>query len=174
MFNKMRPALVAMICLSTGSGLAAETNESVKRLTRSVNSDDEGKLRADAKIGQIIVDQYGRVFNKFIFGKPPGTAKFAVETILCSQGIGDISRYQVRKLISAMSSEELTKLKSAYPSTLRQLSIGTIAALDGVEADAIVRDENLGPGIYHDSIQAMMVAIPQCRFGGKYVPSGDR
>ena len=156
----------AILFFTLGSLASAQSTDSSTRLTRLENLNSEGTYRREARIGQIIVDQYAHVFSRYVSGQPPATAKIVIEANLCVKGVGDISRFQVKKLISEMNLSERAMLKSSDAVALRRLAIASIAALDGVSAEAVSRDESFGPGAYHASIEGMMLAIIQCQFTG--------
>lgn len=168
---RLRFTCVALIAFVGAPVASAQTPSRLTRPNASSSTSD-GKLQApaNATIGNLVVDLFeasGRAAAIELNDEKERKAAAAVtEIAVCSSVAGSVSKTLLSDATRAMTAESLAKLKAHDPASLADVSIGMLATLDGVSAEAIRADEALGPGAYHDAILGMTASLVACRFFG--------
>jgi hypothetical protein len=143
-----------------------------ERLQRPAPSalNEEGKLvvAEGATFGQLLVDRYAA------FGRQTAAPDAAPETVqawttlMCSgSATRDVAAYAIGRALKGLKKDVRARLKARDPASMTFLAAATIGTLDGVSTEAILADEAIGPGAYHDAIVGMRTAIEACAFFGQ-------
>lgn len=168
--KSMMIALLAAILINLSPALAGA--ESPERLARPHSTSTTGSggsmvVSGDPTIGNMVVDQYAALGRKA--ANPDSDPKIVamMTKALCSGGpIDKLTAYAVGKAMNGLDRKARARLKVRDDESMTGLATRAIATLDGVDAGAILADEAIGPGAYHDAIGGMRLALDTCHFFG--------
>ena len=164
-------AILAVALFALPPPASARQTERLQRPAPSALN-EEGKLvvAEGATFGQLLVDRYAA------FGRQTTAPDAAPETVqawttlMCSRSTTrDVAAYAVGKALKDLKKDVRARLKARDPASMTALAAAMIGTLDGVSAEAILADEAIGPGAYHDAIVGMRTAIEACAFFGQKV-----
>lgn len=122
----------------------------------------------DATFGAKLVDIYTSYGRVSVDPKLQGPYRETVLTaLMCAKGVAsNLTAYEAAETLKTMPRESRARVKARDAAVLTDLSIDIIAKADGASPDAIRADETLGPGVYHDAIEGLRVALAQCQLYG--------
>jgi hypothetical protein len=159
--------VTAVLALAGTVTIDAQNTPNNRRLTRAAVHDANGKLFADATIGNLTVDAIGDANRAVQASKDPRTAAVLADFIYCkANGTSRILAMSVKELLKKTNKADKELLRAGDPTAIRTLSIGAIAFLENINPQSIADDEAIGPGVYHDSIAGLEQALQVCDFYG--------
>lgn len=162
-------ALLAAIAIGQGSAFADDGP--AQRLARpfpASRTGADGRLvvSRDATFGNLIVDQYAALGRVAVDPTVKPEVVAIVTDMKCSSPTGQLTAYTVGEILKGLGKGAKARLKARDPASMTGLAAATLAKLDGVSAEAILADEAIGPGAYHDAIGGMQLALVACKFFG--------
>jgi hypothetical protein len=157
----------AALTLTSATSLYAENTGSAPRLTRPAASSVDGKFNENATVGNIIVDTIGDMHRKIQSFKTPEVARILAKQLYCNQsGTSEVIKISVWDVLKKKRKEQIALLRNGDPVATHLIALETIGHLDDVNAQAIITDENIGPGVYRDPVAGMEQALQACDFYG--------
>lgn len=146
---------------------AAQTPERLVRQASRMGDDGGLVVSPAATVGSLAVDQYLSLGRKFVpLNMDKKVLASALDGPICRGGIGQATAVNLRDAIAGLGKADRALLKARNAESLSAVSISVLAALDGVDAAAIRADEAIGPGVYHDAINGLGLAMDLCGFFG--------
>ena len=153
-------AIIALsLALVAGAPARAQTLPGAPtRLTRADDPTAE-KLRADARIGELVVSYYERLQRKYgeAFRRLDGA-------FICKPATAQILYFAAKAQIKQYDAATQALIRKGDEAAMQSLATDVIGQLDGVSSASIRADEALGPGVYHPSIVAIAHTMGRCRF----------
>ncbi len=159
---------VALVVALPPPASAHQTGRLTRPAPSALNAEGRLVVAEGATFGQLLVDRYAA------FGRQtaaPGADPEAVRmwtTLMCSgSATSAVAAYAVEKSLKGLKKDVRARLRARDPASMTDLAAAAIATLDGVSPEAILADEAIGPGVYHDAIGGMRFALEACNFFGQ-------
>jgi hypothetical protein len=167
-----RSGIFGLAVLACSAIAGAANAQQPQRLTRQESKaapDGALVVNRNATLGNMVVDQYSDFGRKFAAATEAGRKGIGagVKMVHCDSAMGRITTDLMKPELKAMSKDQRALLKKRDPASLTALSINLLAALDKVDANAIRADEAIGPGVYHDAITGLNLALDVCKWADR-------